>query len=115
LALSLVAVVAGAAIIVMGLHFLGLFRIALLDREARIEARNTRPGPVGSYVMGLAFAFGWTPCIGPVLAAILALAGAETTVARRRWRAAPGCWPPIRSAWASRSWLRVCSRRRSCG
>ncbi len=58
----------------MGLHFLGLFRIGLLYREARVQV--DRPiGLWGAYVMGLAFAFGWTPCIGPVLAAILAVAG----------------------------------------
>ena len=65
----------------MGLHFLGLTPIALLHRQARIEM----PKPVGlwgAYVMGLAFAFGWTPCIGPILAAILAVAASEATVAK---------------------------------
>jgi cytochrome c-type biogenesis protein len=74
-------IVAGIAIIVMGLHFLGLTRIALLHRQARMEI----PRPVGlwgAYVMGLAFAFGWTPCIGPILAAILAVAASEATVAK---------------------------------
>ena len=70
---------AGLAIIVMGLHFLGLFRIPLLYRQAKVEV-VPRAGPVGAYVMGLAFAFGWTPCIGPVLAAILAVAASEMTV-----------------------------------
>jgi cytochrome c-type biogenesis protein len=70
---------AGIAIIVMGLHFLGAFRIPLLYREARVEVR--RPvGLWGAYVMGLAFGFGWTPCIGPVLAAVLTLAAAEATL-----------------------------------
>lgn len=77
----LLATVAGVAIIVMGLHFLGLFRIPLLMREARVEV--TKPvGLWGAYVMGLAFAFGWTPCIGPVLAAVLAVAASEATVAK---------------------------------
>ncbi len=71
------AMVAGAAIIVMGLHFLGLFRIGLLYREARFSGGGAGAG--GSYVMGLAFAFGWTPCIGPVLGVILALAGSKAT------------------------------------
>jgi cytochrome c-type biogenesis protein len=75
------AIVAGLVIIVMGLHFLGLTRIEFLMREGRLPI----PKPVGlwgAYVMGLAFAFGWTPCIGPILAAILSLAAAESTVAR---------------------------------
>jgi cytochrome c-type biogenesis protein len=74
-------IVAGIVIIVMGLHFLGLTRIAFLMREGRLTA----PKPVGlwgAYVMGLAFAFGWTPCIGPILAAILSVAAAEATVAK---------------------------------
>ncbi|MGA7809567.1 cytochrome c biogenesis CcdA family protein [Bradyrhizobium sp.] len=74
------AIVAGIVIIVMGLHFLGLTRIGFLMREGRLPI----PKPVGlwgAYVMGLAFAFGWTPCIGPILAAILSLAAAESTVA----------------------------------
>jgi cytochrome c-type biogenesis protein len=75
------AIVAGIVIIVMGLHFLGLTRIGLLMREGRLSI----PRPVGlwgAYVMGLAFAFGWTPCIGPILAAILSIAAAEATVAK---------------------------------
>ena len=75
------AIVAGVAIIVVGLHFLGLTPIALLNRQARMEI--ARPvGLWGAYVMGLAFALGWTPCIGPILAAILAVAAAKTTVAK---------------------------------
>lgn len=72
--------VAGAMIIVMGLHFLGVFRLGLLYREARFHSGGVKAGPVGAYVMGLAFAFGWTPCIGPILAAILAVAGSRETV-----------------------------------
>ena len=75
------ATVAGVAIIVMGLHFLGVTKIALLHREKRV----TVPKPVGlwgAYVMGLAFAFGWTPCIGPILAAILTVAASEQTVSK---------------------------------
>jgi cytochrome c-type biogenesis protein len=74
-------IAAGIAIIIMGLHFLGLTRIAFLMREGRLTA----PKPVGlwgAYVMGLAFAFGWTPCIGPILAAILSVAAAQATVAK---------------------------------
>lgn len=75
------AMVAGIAIIIMGLHFLGVTRLALLYREKRM----TVPKPVGlwgAYVMGLAFAFGWTPCIGPILAVILAIAASEATVTK---------------------------------
>ena len=74
-------IVAGIAIIVMGLHFLGVFRIGVLLREKRVEM--VKPvGLWGAYAMGLAFAFGWTPCIGPILAAILAVAASEQTVAK---------------------------------
>src|SRR5262249_57083855 len=66
-------IAAGIAIIVMGLHFLGLPRLTVLMREKR--APMARPfGLWGAYAMGLAFAFGWTPCVGPILAAILAVA-----------------------------------------
>src|SRR4051812_17339437 len=75
------AIVAGIAIIVMGLHFLGIFRIGFLLREKRMEMAKP-VGLWGAYAMGLAFAFGWTPCIGPILAAILAVAGSEQTVAK---------------------------------
>ena len=78
---TVLAIASGIAIIVMGLHFAGVFRLALLYREKRVEVAH-RPGLWPAYVMGLAFAFGWTPCIGPILAAILALAGSETTVTR---------------------------------
>src|SRR3981189_1938622 len=74
-------IVAGIVIIIMGLQFLGLARIGFLMREGRLPI----PKPVGlwgAYVMGLAFAFGWTPCIGPILAAILSVAAAEATVTK---------------------------------
>src|SRR3954468_8811774 len=74
-------IVAGIVIILMGLHFLGLTRIGLLMREGRL-AMAKPVGLWGAYAMGLAFAFGWTPCIGPILAAILSVAAAEATVAK---------------------------------
>jgi cytochrome c-type biogenesis protein len=75
------ATIAGVVIIVMGLHFLGLTRIAWLHHQKRLEVAKP-VGLWGAYVIGLAFAFGWTPCIGPILAAILAVAASEQTVAR---------------------------------
>ena len=65
----------------MGLHFLGLTRIGFLMREGRLGMAKP-VGPWGAYVMGLAFAFGWTPCIGPMLTTILAVAASEATVGK---------------------------------
>lgn len=67
--------VAGGVILLFGLHFLGILRIPLLYREARVEVEARPATFFGAYLVGLAFAFGWTPCVGPVLAAILAVAG----------------------------------------
>jgi cytochrome c-type biogenesis protein len=78
---GVLAVFGGAIIIVMGLHFLGVFKIAFLQRQLRLDI-DSEAGPLGSYLMGLAFAVGWTPCIGPVLGTILLVAGAEQTVAK---------------------------------
>src|SRR2546425_345696 len=75
------AIIAGLAIIIMGLHFLGLTPIGFLYRQARIHVAKP-VGLWGAYVMGLAFALGWTPCIGPILAAILAIAASQATVAK---------------------------------
>jgi len=77
-------IAAGLVIIVLGLHFLGVFRIGLLYREARFQLRSKPLGLAGAFVVGLAFAFGWTPCVGPVLAAILFVAGGQAEV----WRGA---------------------------
>jgi cytochrome c-type biogenesis protein len=75
------AILAGVGIIVMGLHFLGLTPISWLMREKRLAVAKP-VGLWGAYLMGLAFALGWTPCIGPILAAILAVAASEATVAK---------------------------------
>jgi len=73
--------IAGVVIIIMGLHFLGITPITFLMQEHRFAA--AKPASlIGAYVMGLAFAFGWTPCIGPILGAILAFAASEDTVAK---------------------------------
>jgi cytochrome c-type biogenesis protein len=80
--LPLLSQIAGVAIIVMGLHFMGVFRFGFLMREARFQTSQSSTTFVGAYIMGLAFAFGWTPCIGPVLAAILSVAGSTESVSR---------------------------------
>lgn len=79
---ALLAKISGVVIIVFGLHFIGLFRIPFLDQEARMDAGDKGGSSFGAYVLGLAFAFGWTPCIGPQLGAILSLAASEASVSR---------------------------------
>jgi len=66
--------VAAAVLLVFGLHFLGVIRVPFLYREARLESTTKPSSMIGAYVMGLAFGFGWTPCVGPALAAILMVA-----------------------------------------
>ncbi|MEH6692621.1 MAG: cytochrome c biogenesis CcdA family protein [Pseudorhizobium pelagicum] len=78
--LDLLSKVGGLIIIVMGLNFLGVFRLGILAREARFQGGGKPATLSGAYVMGLAFAFGWTPCIGPVLGAILGVAASRETV-----------------------------------
>ena len=74
--------IAGLLVMGFGLHFLGIVRIGLLEREARFEASSQNGSAFGAYVLGLAFAFGWTPCIGPQLASILTLAASEGSLVR---------------------------------
>ena len=74
--------ISGLLVMGFGLHFLGILRIGFLEREARFEASSQNGSAFGAYVLGLAFAFGWTPCIGPQLASILTLAASEGSVAR---------------------------------
>ncbi len=74
--------IAGGVVILFGLHFLGLVRIPVLNREFRPGSNLRGGGHAGAYLLGLAFAFGWTPCIGPVLGTILALASQEQSVGR---------------------------------
>jgi len=78
--LGLLGYLAGALIVLTGLHFLHAIRIPLLDRTARLGVVDKPAGLVGAYVIGLAFGFGWSPCVGPVLAAILLIAGAEQSM-----------------------------------
>ncbi len=74
--------VAAAVLALFGLHFLGVIRIPVLYREARLESRRAPATVVGAYVMGLAFGFGWTPCVGPALASILMVASAMGDISR---------------------------------
>ncbi|QFT80777.1 Thiol:disulfide interchange protein DsbD precursor [Roseovarius sp. THAF27] len=73
---------AGLIVMIFGLHFLGIFRIGIMDREARLDVGDKGGTSFGAYILGLAFAFGWTPCIGPQLGAILSLAASEASVTR---------------------------------
>ena len=73
---------AGVIIMVFGAHFVGIYRIRFLDREMRVDAGDRGGSAFGAYVLGLAFAFGWTPCIGPILGAILSIAASEADVVR---------------------------------
>jgi cytochrome c-type biogenesis protein len=75
-------IVAGATVMILGAHFVGAFRIGFLDRELRVDAGDKGGTAFGAYILGLAFAFGWTPCLGPILGAILSLAASEGDVAR---------------------------------
>jgi cytochrome c-type biogenesis protein len=77
---SELALASGIIIIGFGAHFLGILRIPLLYRQVRLHMPVTGASLAGAYVMGLAFAFGWTPCIGPVLATVLAVAAKEASV-----------------------------------
>ena len=78
--LSLFNKIAGVIIVLLGLHIMGVFRIRFLNYEKRFHTRRKPLGPVGSFAVGLAFAFGWTPCIGPILGGILLLASNQDTV-----------------------------------
>jgi cytochrome c-type biogenesis protein len=78
--LRLLGKVAGVVVILFGLHTMGLLRINWLYSEKRVQVDRKPRGLIGAFLVGLAFAFGWTPCIGPILAGILAIAGAQDTV-----------------------------------
>ena len=79
---ALLNTIAGLVILLFGLHFLDICRLQFLDREARFEVEKNQGTAFGSYVLGLAFAFGWTPCIGPQLGAILSLAASSASIAK---------------------------------
>jgi len=79
--LPLFSKIAGAVLIVFGLHTMGVFRLAFLETEKRVHSQRKPAGPLGAMLVGVAFAFGWTPCIGPILGGILAIAGSKNSVA----------------------------------
>ena len=92
----------------MGLHFLGVLRWSLLYRQARLEGPRSTSGPLGALGMGLAFGFAWTPCIGPILGAVLAVAASRETVGpgrRPSARLAPWAWA-YRLFWRLLPWVR---------
>ena len=72
--------VAGIIVMIFGAHFIGIYRIGFLDREARLDVGDQGGSSMGAYVLGLAFAFGWTPCIGPILGAILTASATSATI-----------------------------------
>jgi cytochrome c-type biogenesis protein len=78
--LTILTKIAGVLIILFGLHMMGVFRLAFLDNEKRAQTQRKPAGPMGAFLVGLAFAFGWTPCIGPILAGILVIAGSRETI-----------------------------------
>ncbi|MBS9718724.1 cytochrome c biogenesis CcdA family protein [Pseudohalocynthiibacter aestuariivivens] len=75
-------ILSGVVVMVFGAHFVGVYRIPILDREARIDAGDKGGSAFGAYLLGLAFAFGWTPCIGPQLGMILSIAAQDGSVSR---------------------------------
>ncbi|MBI4887418.1 MAG: cytochrome c biogenesis protein CcdA [Acidobacteria bacterium] len=79
--LRLLSRIAGAIIIVFGLHTMGVLRIEWLYQEKRVQTTQRPVGLLGAGLVGIAFAFGWTPCLGPILAGILAIAATRDTVA----------------------------------
>ncbi|WP_130470631.1 cytochrome c biogenesis CcdA family protein [Candidatus Magnetaquicoccus inordinatus] len=78
--MQILAQIGGGLIILFGLHYMGILRVAVLNQEARFNLQRKPPGLWGAYLIGLAFAFGWTPCVGPILAGILAIAGSQESV-----------------------------------
>jgi cytochrome c-type biogenesis protein len=78
--LPLLSKIAGGILIVFGLHTMGVFRLAFLEAEKRVHSNRKPAGPLGAMLVGVAFAFGWTPCIGPILGGILAIAGSKNSV-----------------------------------
>lgn len=72
--------IAGTILIVLGLHMMGVFRLRFLESDKRIHTQRKPAGPIGAFLVGTAFAFAWTPCIGPILGGILAMAASRESV-----------------------------------
>ena len=73
-------IIGGIIIIVFGIHFTQLIQLPFLNRDTRIQINNYKPGLIGSYIVGLSFAFGWTPCIGPILGSVLSVAASSENI-----------------------------------
>ena len=78
--LDILRIIGGIIIIIFGIHFMQIIQLPFLNRDTRYQIESYRPGIVGSYVIGLSFAFGWTPCIGPILGSVLSIAASSETV-----------------------------------
>ena len=74
--------VSGIIIVILGLYLTGILKINWFNYQKSIKVKTLSPGALGAFVIGLAFAFGWTPCVGPILAGILAIAATQETVLR---------------------------------
>jgi len=83
--MKLLTKIAGVVVVIFGLHTMGVFRIPLLDYEKRFRAKSRPTGLLGAFSVGMAFAFGWSPCVGPILGAILAYAATEETLIQGMW------------------------------
>ena len=114
--LRLLTKIAGVIVVMLGLHTMGLFRMPFLDYERRLGTRGRPTGLAGAFIVGVAFAFGWSPCVGPILGAILAYAATKETLTQGVWLLA---WyalglgvPFLASALAINSFFSVLGRMR---
>ena len=73
-------IIGGIIIIIFGIHFTQLIQLPFLHSDTRIQINNYKPGLIGSFVVGLSFAFGWTPCIGPILGSVLSVAASSENI-----------------------------------
>lgn len=78
--INIIGKIAGSIVIIFGLHMIGVFKIPFLNYEKRFHTQTKKLSLFGAFIVGLAFAFGWTPCIGPILAAILTIASQQETI-----------------------------------